>query len=284
MTAGTSITVVGSVNLDLVATGEALPAPGETVTGATYAEYPGGKGANQALAARRLGASISLIARTGPDANAEAALSLLNSAGVDLSECQPIENAATGVALIAVSADGENQIIVAPGANAALTPSDIPPIKTQATLAVLEVPVETAMQAALQTENLFAINLAPALSVPDDLIRRADLIIVNEGEAAVYGDQLEICPGLIAITYGARGAALFRSGEKIAEAAPPIVTAIDTTGAGDTFSAALTTALCEGMDEENALRFACRAGALATTQRGAQPSFPTRADIDRLDS
>ena len=117
------ITVVGSVNLDIVARGERLPRPGETVTGATLARHPGGKGANQALAARRLGAEVCLVARVGRDAAADEALALLRAGGVDLSRCGVDDEAATGVALIAVAADGENQIVVAPGANARLAPT-----------------------------------------------------------------------------------------------------------------------------------------------------------------
>ncbi|MEM9667853.1 MAG: ribokinase [Pseudomonadota bacterium] len=276
-----TLTVVGSVNLDLVALGATLPSPGETVTGALYKEYPGGKGANQALAAQRLGADVSLIGRTGADTNASAALELLRREGVDLEHCTELSDEATGVALIAVSADGENQIIVAPGANEKLAPGDIPALKTDAVLAVLEVPVETVLAAAERCDGFFAVNLAPALAVPDKLIQLADLIIVNEVEAEAYGDQLTNCGGLVAVTYGAKGAALFRSGVEIAEAAPPQVNVVDTTGAGDTFSAALVFSLCQGQPQESALEFACRAGAFATTKAGAQPSFPTAEDMKR---
>ncbi|MEM7663719.1 MAG: ribokinase [Pseudomonadota bacterium] len=282
MTKTISLSVVGSINLDLVALGETLPAPGETVTGATYAEYPGGKGANQALAARRLGADVSLIGRTGADTNAEVALGLVRSEGINLAHCKDLPAAATGVALIAVSADGENQIVVAPGANDKLLSDDVPSIRTDATLAVLEVPVATVLRAGEQSSGFFAVNLAPALPVPDDLVRRADLVIVNEGEAETYGEQLKLCGGLVAVTYGAQGAALFRGTDKVAEASPPKVTAVDTTGAGDTFSAALTVALCEGMTEDVALRFACAAGALTATKAGAQPSFPERKAVDQI--
>ncbi|MEO0883858.1 MAG: PfkB family carbohydrate kinase [Pseudomonadota bacterium] len=202
--------------------------------------------------------------------------------GVDLNHCLELPGEATGVALIAVSADGENQIIVAPGANDRLQPSDVPDIKTDATLSVLEVPVETVLRAAQNTSGIFAANLAPALPVPDELIALSDLIIVNEGEADTYGDQLHHCKGMVAVTYGARGAALFKNGKKIAAATPPRITVADTTGAGDTFSAALVVALCRGMKEAHALDYACAAGALTATRPGAQPSFPTSHDMTLL--
>ena len=275
-----TLSVVGSVNLDLVATADVLPRAGETVTGASLARHPGGKGANMALAARRLGADVSLIARVGEDAFADEALSLLRRDGVDLSHLVVDDTAPTGVALIAVSANGENQIIVASGANEHLLPSDLPAFETDATLCVLEVPVDTVLAAAEKTAGFFAVNLAPALPVPKEIFTRADLIIVNEGEADVYGDALKLASRLVAITYGARGAALFSGGEKLVEAAPPAVTAVDTTGAGDTFSAALTLALSASFSHGDALQFAVTASALAVTKPGAQPALPWKAEVD----
>ena len=180
---GVRIIGVGSVNLDLVAACDRLPAPGETVTGARFAKYPGGKGANQALAARRLGAVVSMIARVGKDAHAEAALALLREDGVDLSHLVVDEEAATGVALIAVDAEGENQIVVASGANGKLEPRDVEGVgPADAVLCQLEVPVAAVEAASRIDTKLFAINLAPALPVPAGLLERADLLIVNEGE------------------------------------------------------------------------------------------------------
>ena len=276
------IFVAGSVNLDLVATGARLPSPGETVTGAVFARHPGGKGANQALAARRLGADVSLIARVGRDAMAAEALALLREAGVDLSGCLEDATAATGVAMIAVSADGENQIIVAPGANAMLGPNMLTIPEADALLCQLELPLETVARAAALTTGLFCVNLAPAAPVDAAMLARADLIVVNETEAAFYGSALDSVRGMVAVTYGARGAALRRGGQEIARAAPPPVTAIDSTGAGDAFVGALVVALLEKMPEAAALRFACATGALAATKAGAQPSLPLRAEVDAL--
>jgi len=188
------IVVIGSVNLDIVACAEKLPAPGETVTGALLARYPGGKGANQALAARRLGADVKLLARVGADAAADEALALLRRDGVDLSACAVDDTEATGVALIAVSADGENQIVVAPGANAAFTPDlltdDHVPAGVDAIICQLETPPDTIAKAAENARGLFCINVAPARPLPPELLASAGLIIANETEAAFYGDAL----------------------------------------------------------------------------------------------
>ena len=277
---GVRITVVGSVNLDFVATGATLPAPGETVTNATLARHPGGKGANQALAARRLGAEVKLVGRVGADAMAEEALALLRLEGVDLSDCPAVTGVATGVALIAVAEGGENQIVVAPGANAAFAPANLPDLGNDALVLQLELPIETAAEAVARAKGFVAVNLAPAAPVPDAIFQRADLIVVNETEAAFYGEPLHRARGLVAVTRGAKGAALYQGPVVIAEAAPPRVEAVDATGAGDAFVAALTVALLEGRPADEALRFACGAGALAATRPGAQPSLPRREEVD----
>lgn len=275
-----ALTVVGSINLDFVATAASLPAPGETVTGATLARHPGGKGANQALAARRLGAAVQLIGATGKDGMADEALGLLRQGGVDLWGVTVRPEQASGVALIAVSAEGENQIIVAPGANAAVTPGDLPNTLEGDLILQLELPVDTVAAAAERATGFVALNLAPAAAVPQALLDRADLLIVNETEAAFYGERLHQSPGLVAVTLGGAGARLFKDGQEVAHASPPPVTVVDTTGAGDCFVAALTVALLEGRSPADALTFACTAGALAVTRPGAQPSLPTRAEVD----
>lgn len=275
------ITVLGSVNLDFVATGPRLPGPGETVSGAMLARHPGGKGANQALAARRLGAEVALIARVGDDAAAAEALALLRQEGVDLSRCTVDPEAATGAALIAVALSGENQIVVAPGANARLSPQEAAPIHG-ALMCQLEVPTETIAHAVAVAPGFVCLNLAPAREIPTQLLARADLIVVNESEAAYYGRALDACRGYVAVTLGARGARLSRNGAEIATARPPPVQAVDTTGAGDAFVAALTVGLHEGQPPEEALAFACAAGAAAARRAGAQPSMPTRAAVEAL--
>lgn len=282
MPANPSIVVVGSVNLDLAASVSRLPVAGETVTGAELNRFPGGKGANQALAARRLGADVSLVARVGDDAAANEALALLQSGDVDLAACGRDSDAATGIALIAVSPTGENQIVVAPGANRALEPDMLDLPSADALICQLEVPVDTLMHASKVFDGLFCINLAPALGVPTELIQRADLIVVNETEAEYYGEALADCGGMVATTYGARGAVLSKAGAILAESKPPVIDAVDTTGAGDTFTAALTVAIVEGQEAESALRFACAAGAASATKAGAQPSLPFRKEVEDL--
>ena len=276
-----SIAVVGSVNLDLVATVPRLPNHGETVAGTRLDEYPGGKGANQALAARRLGAQVSLIASVGEDAAAQTALALLSKDGVDLSGCIRQSQAPTGRAFISVSPEGENQIVVIPGANGLLTPDQVQVPVVDGILCQLETPPETvAAVASANRDCFFAINVSPVIDFPELILSRADLVVVNEAEYGQLGSALDGCECWIAVTYGAEGAQLLKAGEMEITAGPPPVDAVDTTGAGDTFSAALALRLMEGCDPYGALQFACAAGALATTKAGAQPSFPWRHEVE----
>lgn len=281
-----TIGIVGSINLDLVASGAPLPTAGETVTGARFAQHPGGKGANQALAARRLGAEVHMVGCVGDDALAEPALALLRKDGVDVANVMSEIGTATGVALIAVSPDGENQITVASGANARVGQSDVAGLpKCDVILCQLEVPVSAVLAAAnlaAETGALLAVNLAPALDVPRELIDRADLLIVNQVEADFYGDALHHDGGMVALTLGGDGAALFKQGREIARVPAFAVEAVDTTGAGDTFCGALVVALAEGERPEQALRFASAAAALAVTKAGAQPSLPWRKAVEAL--
>jgi len=275
-----TITVIGSVNLDIVAKAAKLPAPGETITDAELHRFPGGKGANQALAAQRLGADVKLIARVGEDAAADEALALLREGGVDLAGCKAVPGAATGTALIAVAPSGENQIVVAPGANRSLEPGDFEVPVTDALICQLEVPVDTVVHAAQNFDGFFCINLAPAMRIDVAVLQRADLVVVNESESNWYGNTLAACGGLVATTRGSGMATIEEDGEVVAEVTPPSVSAVDTTGAGDTFTAALTVALVEGQGSAEALQFACAAGAVAATRIGAQSSLPTRDEVD----
>lgn len=276
------LTVVGSINLDLVATAPHLPRPGETVSGAALARHPGGKGANQALAAAKLGAQVCLAGRVGDDAMADEALALLEAFNVDLSGVITDDGAPTGVALIAVDPAGENQIVVAAGANYRVTPEDLPARIDTPLIVQLELPIATVEAAVGRSTGFVCANLAPAVPVSDQLLRRADLIVVNETEAAFYGDLIHHGGGWVAVTRGAKGATLYRRGGVIAVAEPPAVVAVDATGAGDAFVGAITVALLEGMSGEVALRFACAAGALAATRSGAQPSLPDRSDVEAI--
>jgi len=275
-----SIVVLGSVNLDIVATVARLPRAGETITGAALSRYPGGKGANQALAARRLGADVSLVAQVGNDAEANIALSLLREGGVDLSGVETSTVHPTGTALIAVAASGENQIIVAPGANAALRGVQLP--AADALICQLEVPAESVVHAVAQFEGFVCVNLAPSKEIDDAVLRQSDLVIVNETEAEWYGDKLDVCTGWVARSLGASGAELWKAGELVVRCDAPRVTAVDTTAAGDTFVAALTVALIENQAPRQALEFACAAGAAAVRSAGAQPSLPSRDEVEDL--
>jgi ribokinase len=276
------LTVVGSINLDLVATAPRLPRAGETVTGATLARHPGGKGANQAVAARRLGAEVDLIGAVGWDPMADEALLLVKAYGVGLEQILIEDDEPTGVALIAVDPEGENQIVVAAGANHRLKPGDLPARIETPLILQLELPIETVEAAAGRGTDFVCVNLAPAAPVSDQLLRRADLLVVNETEAEFYGDLLHQGGGRVVITLGARGAVMYQRGAEIARATPPKVKAVDATGAGDCFVGAICVALLEGMEPEAALRFACAAGAIAATRPGAQPSLPTRAEVEEI--
>ena len=273
-----SIAVIGSINLDIVASVIDFPLPGETVTNAVVKRFAGGKGANQALAAHRLGAEVYMVGRVGDDLVAEEALQTLRAEGVDLSYCKPLEGYATGLAMIVVSESGENQIVVAPGANAAFDAEHLEVPATDASIAQLQIPFETILKAAHAGNNFFCLNAAPAKPVPHEILEYVDLLVVNEIEARSLGAELDSYRGLLATTYGGKGAVLSRHGIQIAKARPPKVNVVDTTGAGDAFTAALTVALVSGMEPRAALERACIVGALATTKMGAQSS-PTLADL-----
>jgi ribokinase len=267
------LAVVGSVNLDLVARAERLPRPGETVTGASFARVPGGKGANQAVAAARLGAEVSLIASVGGDSFADEALAGLEEAAVRLDGLKRSEGE-TGVAVIVVDAEGENQIVVAPGANLALEPADVVLPDADGVLCQQEIPHATVERVAELAHGRFFLNAAPARPGAPE----ADLTVVNRYE-------LEALPrrgGLVCVTLGSEGALLLRDGEEVARAEPPPVTAVDGTAAGDAFTACLVVSRLEGRGWDEALRRACIAGALAASRAGAQPSLPTAEEVDAL--
>jgi len=264
------VVVVGSINLDLVARCEQLPRPGETVTNATFARHPGGKGANQAVACARLGAQVTMIGAVGPDHFAEEALAGLREAGVALDVREASEP--TGVALILVDATGETQIVVAPGANTQVGDVSLP--DHDAVLCQLEIPdlaVESAWEACA---GVFCLNAAPARPVAVD----PELTVVNRFEL----DALTRRDGLVAVTLGAEGAILLEDGEEVARATPPDVDAVDGTAAGDAFTACLLVSLLEERDYEDALRRACAAGALAASRYGAQPSLATADEVDAI--
>jgi ribokinase len=275
-----SIAVVGSINLDLVATIDRLPRPGETLTGAQLARVPGGKGANQAVAAARLGAEVRFVGSVGDDEFGKLARRGLEEAGVDLSGLRVVQGEQTGIALILVAKDGENQIVVVPGANRELVPGDYGIGEADAVLCQLEVPLDAVAAAAEQARGMFCLNAAPARTVPEAVLARADVIVANSLEVEALGSSP--LGSLFALTLGAEGALLVDDGEEVARAVPPSVKAVDGTAAGDAFCACLVVSLLEGRPREEALQRACAAGAIAASRPGAQPSLPTSSDIDAV--
>ncbi|GAA0932775.1 ribokinase [Pseudonocardia zijingensis] len=274
------IAVVGSVNLDLVARVPRLPDPGETLAASGLRRVPGGKGANQALAARRLGADVTMVAAVGADAAADEALALLAADGVRLDRLRREPGEPTGHALITVDDAGETTIVVIAGANdtLAVNPDDVR--DADAVLTVLEIPDAAVADTVRLATGMVVLNAAPARPLAPELIRDVDLVVVNSAEYAAI-DGLDAA-GAVAVTHGAEGAVLRRGGREVARTAPPPVTVVDGTAAGDCFTAALTVALLEGATDAEALRRACAAGALAVTRAGAQPSLPTAAELEAV--
>jgi ribokinase len=261
-----SLTVVGSVNLDLVARVDTLPRTGETLTAKAFERIPGGKGANQAVAAARLGARVRFVGCVGHDEFAQEALVNLRDLELDLREV----DAPTGVALIFVAADGENEIVIVPGANDHLRQVTR---CYKAVLCQLEIP-DAAIESARAQAEWLCINAAPARPLTVD----ADLVVVNRYEHDVIGPQR----GLVALTLGEDGAVLLEGGREVARAAPPQVNGVDGTAAGDAFTACLVVSLLEGRDRDEALRRACAAGAIAASRFGAQPSLPSADEVDAI--
>ena len=284
------ILVAGSANLDFVVRAGHIPAPGETVLGREFRTFPGGKGANQAVAcARAGGVATAMLLALGDDAFAAPLEASLQDAGVQLhikrSADQP-----TGTAFICVSDDAENAITVAPGANNTLLPSDLVDLAGVSHLVMqLETPlhaVSAYAKAAHAKGVAVVLNAAPAQHLPPELLANLDVLIVNEGELAVVADHPGSIEGAFArlnvpcvvVTLGSRGSLAFVDGQIIRQAAFPI-TPVDTTGAGDTFVGSFVAALSQGATHQDALKQASGASALACLTAGAQASIPTRAQV-----
>lgn len=262
--------MVGSANTDLVARCERLPRPGETVTDADFERVPGGKGANQAVAAARLGARVRFVGRIGTD---DLVLRSLEREGIDTSGVVR-DDGEGGVAMILVEASGENVIVVAPGANRRLSPDEVDLGEADAVMSQLEIPRDV-VRAVAARSRFFCLNAAPATgSLEPEL--EPDLLVVNRYEYELVGSRA----GLVALTLGAEGAVLLQGDREVARARPPQVQAVDGTAAGDAFCAALVVALLEGREQAQSLARACAAGALAASRPGAQPSLPTAAEVD----
>lgn len=263
------LVVVGSINVDLTALVERLPGAGETVGGGRLRRDVGGKGANQAVAASRLGARVRMVGSVGSDADGAWAVETIRAAGVDVAGVW-VTDSPTGTALIAVDAAGENQIVVCAGANASVGADGISVGADEAVLMQLELSLEVVRAVAAQASGFVALNAAPSQPLPADLVERVDLFIVNETEYAAMPELR--AARRVAVTYGASGAAMIADGVETARvpavAAPDVV---NTVGAGDAFSAALTLAIRAGAPDEQALRTACAVGAAAVAHPSAQP-------------
>ncbi|MGW0332070.1 ribokinase [Streptomyces sp. NPDC003011] len=291
--------VVGSANADLVIGVERRPGAGETVLGSDLAVHPGGKGANQAVAAARLGARTALLARVGDDAHGRLLLDAQRAAGVD-TEGVLVGGAPTGVALITVDPSGDNSIVVSPGANGRLTPQDVRAAEgllraSRVVSAQLEIPLETVVEVvrSLAPDSRFVLNPSPPRPLPSEVLAACDPLIVNEHEAkvilgdAAVGDRPEDWarvllakgPKSVVVTLGSQGS-LVASAEGAERVAAVKVDAVDTTGAGDSFTAALAWKLGAGSSLAEAAGYAARVGAVAVTRRGAQESFPTAAEVE----
>lgn len=293
--------VVGSANADLVIDVERRPAAGETVLGSDLAVHPGGKGANQAVAAARLGARTALLARVGEDAYGRLLLDSQRAAGVDTAGVL-VGGAPTGVALITVDPSGDNSIVVSPGANGRLTPADVRAAggllhASRVVSAQLEIPLETVVEVVrnLAPGSRFVLNPSPPRPLPAEVLAACDPLIVNEHEAKVIlggagasGEPedwarllLAKGPKSVVVTLGSEGA-LVASAEGVFRVSSVKVAAVDTTGAGDSFTAALAWRLGTGSALAEAAAYAARVGAAAVTRRGAQESFPTAQEVEAL--
>lgn len=289
----TRVVVVGSANMDLVATAPALPQPGETLLGADFVMVPGGKGANQAIAAARAGADCTFLGAIGSDAFGVTLRARITAAGVDTGHLR-VAYGASGVALVMVNAEGENAIVVSPGANATMTGLTEPELtavrEADVLVAQLEIPVETVTEAAVVARaagTRVVLNAAPARTVPPELFAATDVLVVNESEALAFTGRgepralLELTPRAV-LTLGMSGAWYGdRDGECVRVPAVP-VEAVDSTAAGDAFSAALAVGWGEGRDLVDAVRWATAAGAACVRRLGASVALPRRAEIDEL--
>lgn len=282
------IAVIGSINMDLTAQAERLPGKGETISAANLRYVPGGKGANQAVAAARLGGDVAMFGCVGDDAFADRLIDNLKQNGVDTTYIRRVAGVSSGIAMITV-AQGDNCIVVVPGANHCVTPAYLDEVK-HAVLSVdilvlqNEIPLETvayAMELGHRAGKLVIYNPAPAALMTEDILEKADYITPNEHEAALLfpdtGDLsalLERCGGKLIVTLGEKGAAAWENGTVLQIPARPAKVR-DTTGAGDTFNGAFVCALAKGYPLEKALRLANVAASLSTEQAGAQGGMPT---------
>jgi ribokinase len=297
--AALAVAVVGSLNMDLVIRVPELPGPGETVSGGDLFRNPGGKGANQAVAAARLGRRVAMVGCVGDDDAGRALLASLEADGVDRSRVRVVDGVPSGTAFITVSEDGENQIVVSPGANARLTEGDVAAAEAalraaRVTLLQLEVPLEAVAAAARTAGGRVVLNPAPVRDLPDELLGLLDVLVPNRVELAqlaggpvpqTVDEAVRLAGRLparaVVVTLGADGALVVEDGQAGHVPAVP-VRPVDTTAAGDAFCAGLADALAGGAGLRDAARRAVRVAAAACLRQGAQASLPTPAELETL--
>ena len=297
-----NIIVVGSLNADLVVRTPRFPQPGETISGEDLKIIPGGKGANQTVAAARQGASVAMVGRVGNDSFGPALINNLTQNNVDTSHVQMDPGSATGTAIIVVDANGQNSIVLSPGGNGRVTSadlSDVPFRDYQLLLLQLEIPVETVLAAAQRAKESglrVVLNPAPARPLPEELLSLPDFLVPNENELSLLTNLpvndiasaenaaktlLERGMPNVIVTLGANGALIVS--KEITKHVPSFtVEVVDTTAAGDAFIGGFASALLQNKSVEEAVRYGCACGALAATKFGAQPSLPTKAEAERF--
>jgi ribokinase len=296
------ILVVGSLNADLVVRAPRFPQPGETISGEDLQIIPGGKGANQAVAAARQGASVSMLGGVGNDSFGPALINNLKQNHVDTSHVQIDSQSATGTAIIVVDPNGQNSIVLSPGANGNVNPADVNAVSFsdhKLLLLQLEIPIEAvtaAAQRAKESGVRVLLNPAPARTLPDELISLSEFILPNETELSLLTNQpvndissaehaarilLERGAQNVIVTLGANGA-LIVSSQQVTHVNTYKVEVVDTTAAGDAFIGGFASALLQNRSLEEAVRYGCACGALATTKFGAQPSLPTKTDVEKF--
>ena len=272
------IAVVGSINADLVVQMPKLPGRGETVSSAEPAWFPGGKGANQAVAAARMGGNVSMFGAIGADEPGQMCLSALKQSGVNVDAVVTVSSP-TSTALVMVEHSGENQIVVADGANQHASFNAAQISAADAVIVQFEIPESVIVEVGKAAKGIFCVNAAPVRELSDELASLIDVLIVNEHEYAQLGEPKS---GLVIVTAGAKEVVAYQNGEVVAKSQPPKVEALDTVGAGDTFVGAFVVAFASGKTVPDALDLACAASALSTLKLGAQSGMPTASEVNEF--
>ena len=272
---GPRIAVVGSINADLVVQMPKLPGRGETVSSAEPAWFPGGKGANQAVAASRMGGKVSMFGAIGADEPGQMCLSALKQSGVNVDAVVKVSSP-TSTALVMVEHSGENQIVVADGANQHASFDAEQISAADAVIVQFEIPESVIVEVGKAAKGIFCVNAAPVRKLSEELASLIDVLIVNEHEFVQLGEPKS---GLVIVTAGAKEVVAYQDGEVVAKSQPPKVEALDTVGAGDTFVGAFVVAYASGKTIPDALDIACAASALSTLKLGAQSGMPTASEV-----